>query len=179
MKALLLNGSPRKGNIHTALESLKKGFSNIDGLSASQIDATKVKVSCCIACEQCGKTKGCVFKDDTNKILDEIIDADILVFATPVYWWGISAQLKVIIDKFYCRQESLKASGKQVGLIITGQLPADDVQYQLISRQIECISDFLGWKLVFCKAYSAYDADDLAKNTDALSEIEQLWKEIR
>ena len=104
MKALLLNGSPRKGNIHTALESLKKGFSNIDGLSVSQIDATKVKVSCCIACEQCGKTKGCVFKDDTNKILDEIIDADILVFATPVYWWGISAQLKVIIDKFYCRQ---------------------------------------------------------------------------
>ncbi|MFR2965711.1 MAG: flavodoxin family protein [Anaerovoracaceae bacterium] len=90
MKALLLNGSPRKGNIHTALESLKKGFSNIDGLSVSQIDATKVKVSCCIACEQCGKTKGCVFKDDTNKILDEIIDADILVFATPVYWWGIS-----------------------------------------------------------------------------------------
>ena len=83
MKALLLNGSPRKGNIHTALESLKKGFSNIDGLSVSQIDATKVKVSCCIACEQCGKTKGCVFKDDTNKILDEIIDADILVFATP------------------------------------------------------------------------------------------------
>lgn len=179
MKALLLNGSPRRGNIYTALETLKKGLSNIEGLEVSQIDASKAKVSHCIACEHCKKSNGCVFKDDTNKVIDEIVAADVLVFATPVYWWGISSQLKAIIDKLYCRQTSLKASKKQVGLIITGQLPEDDLQYRLISKQIECIADFLGWEVIFTNAYSACGTCDLAKNEKAVSEIEQLWKKIK
>lgn len=179
MKVLLLNGSPRKGNIFAALEALKKGLSNVDAAEITQIDASRVKVSHCIACERCNKSDGCVFKDDTNKVIDAIVEADVLVFATPVYWWGVSSQLKAIIDKLYCRQKSLKASKKRIGLIMTGQMPADDIQYKLISKQIECISDFLGWEPVFSNAYSAYDADDLAKNTKAVSEIEQLWQKIK
>ena len=66
MKALLLNGSPRQGNTYTALEALKKGFANIEGLEVGEIEATNVDVSPCVACDTCGETGKCVFDDDTN-----------------------------------------------------------------------------------------------------------------
>ena len=179
MKALLLNGSPRKGNTYAALEELKKGFSNINDLEISQIDTTSVAVAHCIACEYCKEHSRCAVNDDTNAVINAVAEADILVFATPVYWWGISAQLKVVIDKFYSQQTRLAASKKQVGLIVTGQLSTDNPQYEIIYQQFKCISDYLGWDLVFCNTYSAYERDDLKKNKDALLEIEQLWKKIK
>ena len=178
MKVLLLNGSPRKGNSYTALETLKRGLANIEDLQISQIDTTKVTVSHCTACEYCKTHSKCVVNDDTNAVIDAVAEADILIFATPVYWWGISAQLKVIIDKFYSQQKRLSKAKKQVGLIVTGQLAEDNLQYKIISQQFQCIADFLGWDMAFCNTYSAYDADDLAKNTEAISEIEHLWEKI-
>ncbi len=47
-------------------------------------------------------------QDDTNVTIDTIAAADMILFATPVYWWGMSAQLKLIIDKCYCRGLQLK-----------------------------------------------------------------------
>ena len=179
MKALLLNGSPRRGNTYTALKSLAEGFSRIKNLEVSQIDTTSVSVAHCIACEYCKDHNRCAVNDDTNAVISAVAEADILIFATPVYWWGISAQLKVIIDKFYSQQKRLGSSKKQVGLIITGQLAVDNPQYEIISKQFECICEYLGWDLIFCNTYSAYAKEDLAKNKDALSEIQQLWKKIR
>ena len=100
MKILLLNGSPRRGNTYTALEVLKRSFANIPNAEVSQIDTNKVEVASCIACEYCKKHGKCFVKDDTNAVIDAIVSADVLIFATPVYWWGISSQLKAIIDKF-------------------------------------------------------------------------------
>ena len=42
---------------------------------------------------------GCVAADDTNRVIDSLVDADMIVFGTPVYWWGMTAQLKLVIDK--------------------------------------------------------------------------------
>ena len=178
MNALILNGSPRKGNTYTAIEALKEGLTNIDNLQISQIDTTSVSVSPCLACDYCKTHSNCAFNDDTNAVINAIAEADLLVFATPVYWWGISAQLKVIIDKFYSQQKRLSSSKKQIGLIIMGQLATDNPQYQLIHQQIKCISDFLEWELVFCHSYSAYCLDDFAKNQAGISEVRQLWKKI-
>lgn len=50
-----------------------------------------------------------------------------ILFATPVYWWGMSAQLKLIIDKCYCRGLQLK--NKKVGTIVVGGSPVDSIQY--------------------------------------------------
>lgn len=178
---MLLNGSPRKGNIHTALEAFKEGLGEQIGLENVQvktIQANDVSVSCCIACDSCGKEGDCVFDDDTNSVISDIIEADVLIFATPVYWWGMSAQLKLIVDKFYSRQTSLRKKAKKIGIIITGQLPAHNIQYRLIGQQIKCISDFLKWQVVFEKAYSAYDPGDLADNRKAISELKALAKTL-
>lgn len=178
MKALLLNGSPRKGNTCAALEALKRGFANIEDLEIKEINADDAGVSPCIACESCKPSGSCVFDDDTNDVIEAVMEADILVFASPVYWWGLTAQLKTIIDKFYCNIEGLKAKKKKVGLLLVGEAEQDNPQYRIIREQMECISDYLGWEMAFCKSYTAYYVGDLEKLTDATAEIEALWKTI-
>ncbi|MBR6799444.1 MAG: flavodoxin family protein [Firmicutes bacterium] len=178
MKALLLNGSPRQGNTYTALEALKKGFANIEGLEVGEIEATNVDVSPCVACDTCGETGKCVFDDDTNEVIAAVLEADVVVFATPVYWWGITAQLKLIIDKMYSRGSALQAAKKKVGIIAIGEADQEDVQYELIARQFEAICGYLGWEIAFCNTYTAGAVGDLAADEKAVAEIEDLWKNI-
>ncbi|MDO5415053.1 MAG: flavodoxin family protein [Bacillota bacterium] len=178
MKALLLNGSPRQGNTYTALEALKKGFFNVEGLEVGEIEATNVDVSPCVACDTCGETGKCVFDDDTNEVIEAVMEADMVVFATPVYWWGITAQLKLIIDKLYSKAAALKETSKKVGIIVIGEAEQDDPQYGLIAKQFDCICEHLGWEIAFCNTYTAGAADDLAADEKAVAEIEGLWKNI-
>lgn len=179
MKVLLLNGSPRRGNTCTALEAVKRGAAEVPDLELAQIDAGEVSVSPCIACETCGCEGDCVFDDDTNDVIDAIAEADTLVFASPVYWWGITAQLKAIVDKMYSKCGSLEGTGKKVCLITIGEAATEEPQYELIRRQFECICEYLGWELVFSGAYSAAAPDELAKDSKAVEQLEELGRSFK
>ena len=120
--------------------------------------------------------KGCVDKDDTNPTIDKIAAADMILFATPVYWWGMSAQLKLIIDKCYCRGMQLK--NKKVGTIVVGGSPVDSIQYELIDKQFDCMAKYLSWDLLFQKSYYATAKDELSKNQDAMKELEDIGKDL-
>lgn len=178
MKALLLNGSPREGNTAAALSALKNGFAKIADLQIDMVNANDVSVSPCIACESCKSGEKCIFDDDTNEIVDKAVAADIIVFATPVYWWGITAQLKLIIDKLYSQGEKLHALKKQIGIIVIGEADQSDTQYQIIPQQFQCICDYLGWDIKFTKTYTAAGTEDLKGNASAIAELEDLWKLI-
>lgn len=179
MKAVLFNGSPRQGNTCAALGALKKGLANIEDLEIKEINANDAGVSPCIACESCKPSGVCVFDDDTNNIMDDVIEADMLVFASPVYWWGLTAQLKTVIDKFYCNIDGLKKKKKKVGLLLVGEAEQGDPQYRIIREQIGCICEYLGWEMAFSKSYSAYYVGDLEKVDGAMAEIEALWKTVQ
>lgn len=78
-----------------------------------------------------------------------------ILFATPVYWWGMSAQLKLIIDKCYCRGMQLK--NKKVGTIVVGGSPVDSIQYELIDKQFDCMAkiSFMGFafpEVILCNS---------------------------
>lgn len=178
MKALILNGSPRRGNSTAAAEALAKGFANIQGLETEEIRVDDFSVSPCIACNACGCEGACVFDDDTNDIIQKICDAEVVVFVTPVYWWGITAQIKTVIDKLYSRVSVIKGMNKKIGLIVIGEAEQDDPQYQIIPKQFECISDYLGWDLRFAKTYTANEPEDLRNSESAVKEIESLWQSI-
>ena len=119
MKIAVINGSARKGNTQTAIEAFAKGAS--DRHEVEVIAADKLQIAPCKGCGACECYKGCIDKDDTNPIIDKLADADMILFATPVYWWGITAQTKLVIDKCYCRGMQLKE--KKVGLIVVGGSP--------------------------------------------------------
>ena len=101
MKIVIINGSARKGNTLTAINSFIKGASKNNEIEI--IEPDKLHIAPCKGCGVCQCHKGCVDNDDTNPTIEKITSADMILFATPVYWWGMSAQLKLIIDKCYCR----------------------------------------------------------------------------
>ena len=167
VKILVLNGSPRKGNSVTAINAFAEGAKAKNEVEI--VDTYKLNVSPCMACGACQCTNGCAMSDDSNLIADKAVNSDMIVFVSPVYWWGITAQLKMILDKFYCRGTKLK--NKKIGVIIVGASPVEEEQYALIRGQFKCISEYLEWDILFHKDYYASAKDDLAKNTEALAEL--------
>ncbi len=174
MKIVIINGSARKGNTLAAIKAFERGVSEKNEIEV--IAADKLHISPCKGCGVCQCYKGCVDQDDTNPTVDSIAAADMILFATPVYWWGMSAQLKQVIDKCYCRGLQLK--NKKVGVIIVGGSPVDSIQYELIHKQFDCMADYLSWDMLFQKSYYANAKDELEKNTDAIKELETIGKKF-
>ena len=72
----------------------------------------------------------------------------------------------------------MQIKNKKVGLIVTGAAPVEDKQYELIENQFACITEYLGWDMLFQKRYSASERDELAKNEAVMAELEELGKEL-
>jgi multimeric flavodoxin WrbA len=182
MKILLLNGSPRpKGNTKTALNQLIKGMqSSVADADIEQVEIAKLKLSGCTNCEACKDNGGeCVTPDDSADIMQKIYDADVLIIGTPVYYWGITAQMKMVVDKFYSKNDQFSQQKKRLGLVTIGEAGLEDPQYELISRQFECICNYLGWDMLFAKSVCAYAAGDLAKASNVLQEIYDLSVKVK
>lgn len=174
MKIVIINGSARKGNTLTAIDALLKGASEKNEIEI--IEPDKLHIAPCKGCGACQCYKGCIDQDDTNPTIDKIVAADVIVFATPVYWWGMSAQLKLIIDKCYCRGLQLK--NKKVGTIVVGGSPVDSIQYELINKQFDCMAKYLSWDMLFTKSYYATAKDELAKDKNSINELTKIGKNL-
>lgn len=103
-KILILNGSPRKnGNTSCLIDYFIKGTESV-GNSVTRFDLQKMNIKPCIGCGNGGadenKENPCTQKDDMAKIYCTYYEADTIVFATPLYSWGMSAQLKTAVDRF-------------------------------------------------------------------------------
>ncbi len=178
MKAVILNGSPRlNGNTRTAALEIERGIKeNIQGVETELIDASVKNIHPCRGCNACRKNEGeCIQKDDMPHVLDSISRAEVLVFATPVYYWGISAQMKALIDRFYSRKE-FHGQKKTIGLFVDGEAELDDPEYRLIKEQIECISDYLGWTVKYVKFVPTSDIDTVAKDDTLKRELYDFYK---
>lgn len=84
------------------------------------------KIGYCLACEYCrSHDHVCVLKDDTNKIVEKLIKADVFVLATPVYFYGVSGQLKVFMDRLFAREYEIceMKERKKAYLIVTSGSP--------------------------------------------------------
>lgn len=104
MHITVLNGSPRPaGNTEIMADAFIKGASE-KGHTVVKINLAGKKVSGCLGCQKCFTAEGvCVQKDDMAQILDVLDQTDMVVFASPVYWFDITAQLKCVIDRMYAR----------------------------------------------------------------------------
>ena len=103
-KVLILSGSPRKGgNSDILCDEFLKGAQD-KGHNVEKIFVSEKKISPCKGCYFCKDNGGrCVFNDDMSDILQKIIDADVLVLSSPVYFYSICAQLKILIDRTVAR----------------------------------------------------------------------------
>lgn len=102
MKIVVLNGSPRKGG-NTALmaEAFAKGAEG-KGHEVQILDVAHMDIKGCMGCRWCYSHGGqCVQRDDMERVLQALSGADLTVFASPIYWFDITAQLKTVIDRLY------------------------------------------------------------------------------
>ena len=108
-RVLILSGSPRiGGNSDILCDEFMKGAIE-SGNQVEKINVSKKKIDYCKACYYCQTHNGeCVIKDDMTEILQKIIDADVLVLASPVYFYSIDAQLKALIDRTVARWTEVK-----------------------------------------------------------------------
>jgi len=135
-KVLILSGSPRiGGNSDILCDEFMKGAIE-SGNQVEKINVSKQKIEYCKACYYCQKHNGeCVIKDDMAEILQKMIDADVLVLASPVYFYSIDAQLKTLIDRTVARW--LEVKNKDFYYIATC---ADGIEG--LGRTIECFRGY-------------------------------------
>lgn len=117
-KVLILSGSPRKdGNSDLLCDQFAKGATE-SGHTVKKIRVTEKNIHPCIACYHCRDNGGkCVFQDDMAALLQKIIDTDVLVLSSPVYFYSIDAQLKAVIDRTVARWQEVK--NKEFYYIVT------------------------------------------------------------
>ena len=122
MRILVLNGSPRpNGNTKSMVEAFREGAVTA-GHQVDVVDVCRLKIGGCRACEYC-HTKGhgsCIQKDDMQEVYALLKEAEMLVIASPIYYHGISGQLKCVIDRFYATAYPVKPPHlKRVAMILS------------------------------------------------------------
>lgn len=136
-KVLILSGSPRKGgNSDILCDEFARGAKE-SGNEVEKIRIAEKNVGYCRACYYCAKHNGeCVIKDDMAEILQKMIDADVIVLASPVYFYSIDAQLKAVIDRTVARW--LEVENKEFYYIVT----CADEEKESCERTIECFRGY-------------------------------------
>lgn len=143
MNILLLTGSPRKnGNSAILAAQFSRGAEEA-GHTVARFDAAFKNVHPCTACNACGMDGPCVFQDDFLFVREHIIPADVVAFATPLYYFGFSSQLKAVIDRFYAINGRIHAAKKAV-LLMTYADNAARKERPLLAHY-EMLLDYLGW----------------------------------
>ena len=101
---LILSGSPRKGgNSDLLCDEFMRGAQEA-GHSVEKIRVAQKKIGYCLACYYCRDHGGvCAVKDDMSEVLEKMLRADVLVLASPVYFYSINAQMKALFDRTVAR----------------------------------------------------------------------------
>lgn len=124
---LIISSSPRRnGNSGQLCAEFARGAREA-GCSVETVALREKQIGFCRGCEACVKTGGgCVQQDDMAELIEKACRADALVFASPIYFMALSAQLKVFIDRFIAGENRIRASsGKKAYLITACAAPED------------------------------------------------------
>ena len=106
MKQILIiqGGGRPKGNTAQLVAAFKRGAEEA-GHHVEVVSLIKKEVKGCLGCNACRYGKPCIKKDDFNELAPKIKAADLIVFASPLYFWTLSSRIKALIERFYCIAE--------------------------------------------------------------------------
>ena len=135
-KVLIISSTPRvNGNSEILCEEFLRGAKE-SGNIVELIKLRQKKIGYCIGCQVCYSNGTCFQKDDMNEILNKMVNADVIVLATPVYFYSMCAQLKTLIDRSVARYTEL--NNKEFYYILT----CTDTNKKHLSRVLEGLRGF-------------------------------------
>lgn len=142
MKIIILEGSPnRKGSSNLLADCFKQGAEEA-GHTVEIIDAAHADIHPCTGCIHCGYEGPCVQKDEIDRIRPKILEADMLVFATPLYYYGMSAQLKVLINRFCAFNSSVQRRHMKSALLAAAW-NSDDWTFEALESHYKTLVRYL------------------------------------
>jgi len=129
MKIITIMGSPKKnGKTASALKLFEENMST-GGHEVERLNITDYKINGCLGCFACfskPEEPGCVQKDDAQIIFEKILAADAVVYASPLYSFDLTAQLKPLVDRHFCFMNKSLLKGKRMALLVTCAGPVED-----------------------------------------------------
>ncbi|MHC4325577.1 MAG: flavodoxin family protein [Planctomycetota bacterium] len=172
IKVLGISTSPRaKGNTDLLLRRALAGAEST-GANIEYVRLLDYKITPCIECNACYTTGICSVKDDYQQLLNKILGADLLIFASPIFFMTVCAQAKMLIDRCQCLwahkyvlKKEITASGHDRRAMVIA------VGGSRSKKQFECIR--LTMKSYFDSLQVRYAANLLVNKVDALGEIEK------
>lgn len=169
---LILNGSPIKnGNTSKLIEWFSQGIrSNGGDVEVIRAASLKYRSNGCTSCRACQKLKEyeCIIKDDITKTLKKMARAKTIVFASPLYFYGPSAQLKLIIDRMFSLYKwdnttdtfESPMKGKTMVLLLTAY---EDVGLDIVEKSFKIIADYSEMKFHSLLVPNAKESGDIVK----------------
>ncbi len=179
----ILNGSPRpNGNTKTLIKSFTTGAAS-SGNEVVCFDLQKMDIHGCLGCCSGGKDAAspCVQKDDMEKIYPVYKDADVVVLASPMYYWGISGQLKCAFDRLFAIAELTPdyINPKKECILLMAAEGDTESNFAPVRAYYEGLVSHLGWKNIgIVYAGGNMEAGDVLNKTNQLKEAESLGKAI-
>jgi len=147
----LLGSAKKTGNTATVLGWVKQELETL-GHNVEGIYLNNKSIGGCLGCAKCRENPAeiaCVQKDDAIDIMERMISSNAVLFASPIYFWGFSAQLKALIDRGYSLVTNYHKpghtslmEGKRLGLLVTGADAYEDNAEGMFAA-FDRIADFL------------------------------------
>ena len=181
MKILSIMGSPRKdGNTSLLLETF------LEGIKKNQKDAeitivypAEEDIKPCMGCNACkgGSPKACIINDDMTSYYEQLNLADVIVLATPVYWFNLSSQIKKFIDRMYGLDFKSFPAGKKLVLLMSfGDHDLVSSGAINISNSLKQMAHFLGMDYIYEYGLSSNVSEE--KKKAVLAEIKEIGKNL-
>ncbi len=176
-KVLVLSGSPRMhGNSSILCDELIRGAEEA-GHQAEKINVTRKKVGGCLGCNACYRNDGvCIQKDDMKEIEEKMMDADVIVLASPIYFYSMTSQMKAVIDRTYSFHTKLK--GKTFCFIITCAAPEESYTETMLASLRGftcCVPESVEGGIVM--GLGTNEAGDM-RNTAAMQQAYEMGKNL-
>ncbi len=172
MNILILNGSPRQGGNTEILAKTFAETAEQNGHSVQIINAYDIQVAPCLACTHClNIEKGICIQKDSMEMIRPLFDAaEVIVFASPIYFFTISAQLKCVIDRFYAANK-VGIGFKKSALLLDSHSPN---VFDSAIAMFHGINRYLKWESLGIVTLDGMTAKGSASNDPRLEEIRKI-----
>ncbi|MFC2027759.1 flavodoxin family protein [Chloroflexota bacterium] len=172
MKILGIIGSPRRNsNTEILVKEAMDGAREI-GAEIEIIDITQKNINPCNACALCLDTSECVITDDMQHIYAKLLEADGIFIGTPVYFWNVSSQVKILIDRTYPLMWNRKLRGKVGGIAVVARRAGCGNTYSFLVDYFTLMRITIGGGVI---GYAG-EAGDIINDTEAMAQAKAAGK---
>jgi multimeric flavodoxin WrbA len=182
-KIIIVLGSPRKKGNSAALANQVEAGAKACGAKVRTFNLHDMKISPCTACDACQRdtARDCVIKDRMKQLYPELRQADALVIASPIYWFTMSAQTKLFMDRCYAlggpAGHALK--GKKIGILLT-YADADPFGSGAVNalRAFQDGFNYIGAEIAGMVYGSAWKAGEIRQNASLMKQAYDLGTKL-